>query len=228
VHLPKQLLLEFTGCDGDSNAYYNEGTATVTFCYEYVSDIKQTAVKHLVDGEYVQFPGSGQRIPLEEAIEGPVAFVLFHEMGHAIYHLLKVPILGRQEDAADFFAAALMLRLGKGMTMHCLRGAAWAYAVGAMSMMPDLSDFADIHSLDSQRYYNILCLAYGSDPDFFGPAMKRGQLPAERARECKWEYRQVRYALQQLVLPSVDEQRLEYVRMKHQAAAAAGRSSPPR
>lgn len=215
VRLPKQLLLEFRGCDGDSNAYYNEKTTSVTFCYEYLADLKKTAVQHLVDGKYVQFPGSDQRIPLEDAIDGPVCFVLFHEMGHAVYHLLEVPVLGRQEDAADDFAAAMLLRLGKEMAMSHLRGAAWAYAVGAMSMVPDLSDFADIHSLDEQRYINILCLAYGSDPDFFGPAVKRGLLPAERARECGWEYRQVRYALQRLVLPYVDEERLEYVRMKH-------------
>ena len=106
--------------------------------------------------------------------------------------------------------------------MSHLRGAAWAYAVGAMSTAPDLSDFADTHSLDSQRYYNILCLAYGSDPNFFGPAMKRAQLPPERASECKWEYAQVRYALQQLVLP--DEQRLDYIGMKHPADAGLSHS----
>ncbi len=220
VHLPKQLLMEFRGCDGDSNAYYNDQTATITFCYEYLADIKNTAARHLVDREYVQFPGS-DRIPLEEAIEGPVFFVLFHEMGHAIYDLLKVPILGRQEDAADSFAAAMLLRLGNDMAMRRLKGAAWAYAVGAMSAMPDLSDFADTHSLDSQRYFNILCLAYGSDPNFFGPAMSRGQLPRERASECKWEYAQVRYALQRLVLPSVDEKRLDYIGMKHSPNAVS-------
>ena len=217
VRLPKQLLLQFKGCDGDSNAYYDEATTTITFCYEYLADIKKTAAQHLVDGKYVQFPGFNGRIPLQEAIEGPVAFVLFHEMGHAVYHLLDVPVLGRQEDAADFFAAAALLRLGKDVAMRHLRGASWAYATGATSMTPDVSDFSDIHSLDSQRYFNILCLAYGSDPDFFGPAVKRAKLPPERAGECRWEFRQVRHAMEKLVMPFVDEQQLEYVRMKHQA-----------
>jgi hypothetical protein len=219
VPLPKQLLLEFRGCDGDSNAYYDDDATTITFCYEYLEEIKETAVHHLVDGKYVQFPGSDERIPLEDAIDGPACFVLFHEMGHAVYDLLKVPILGRQEDAADYFAAASLLRLGKDWAMSHLRGAAWAYAVGALSTTPDQSDFADTHSLDSQRYFNIVCLTYGSDPNFFGPVMKRAQLPPERAGECKWEYAQVRYALQQLVLPSTDERRLDYVGMKHAADA---------
>ncbi len=217
IPLPKQLLLEFRGCDGDSNAYYDDVTTTITFCYEYLAEIRDTAAHHLVDGKYVQFPRSNERISLDDAMDGPACFVLFHEMGHAVYDLLKVPVLGRQEDAADFFAAASLLRLGKDWAMRHLRGAAWAYAVGAMSMTPELSDFADTHSLDSQRYFNILCLAYGSDPNFFGPAMKDAQLPPERAGDCRWEYAQVRYALQQLVLPSNDEQRLDYVDSKHTA-----------
>ena len=232
IPLPKQLLLQFKGCDGDSNAYYDEETATVTFCYEYLSEIRQMAVQHLVDGKYVQFPGSDDRIPFMEAIEGPVAFVLFHEMGHAIYHLRRVPVLGRQEDAADYFAAAALLRLGKEKMMCHLRGAAWAYAVGAMKMAPDLTDFADSHSLDSQRYFNILCLAYGSDPAHFAPIVKRAKLPQDRVDDCIWEYRQVRYALDKLVMPSGDVAHLDDVQITHSArydySPSRGRRAPPR
>jgi len=224
IPLPRQLTLEFSGCDGDSNAYYDDDATTITFCYEYLADIKEMAALHLVDGKYVQFPGSDDRIPLDDAIDGPACFVLFHEMGHAVYQLLKVPVLGKQEDAADFFAAASLVRLGKDWAMQHLRGAAWAYAIGAMSNTPDLSDFADTHSLDSQRYYNILCLAYGSDPNFFGPAMRHAQLPLERATECKWEYDQVRYALQQLV-PSVGDAQVEYVGLKRTTDLGSRHSS---
>jgi hypothetical protein len=220
VHLPKPLTLEFTGCDGDSNAYYEDTSRSIKFCYEFLADIARKARKTSVDGKTVAFPGSKVRIPLQEAIDGPVVFVLFHESGHAVYDLLKVPVLGREEDAADNFAAIALLRLGNEVAMRYLRGAAWAYARGATTTKVDVSDFSDSHSLDSQRYFNILCMAYGSDPEYFKVAVTHGKLPPERAEDCGWEYRQARYALQKLVMPSIDQQQLEYVRMKARKAVS--------
>ena len=54
------------------------------------------------------------------------------------------------------------------------------------------------------RNYNLLCLAYGADPQLFSDFVEKGHLPKERAEGCKEEYQQVVYAFQQLIEPHLD------------------------
>ena len=203
LRLPKTLTLRFKGCNGTSNAFYLDVDASISFCYEFLDDIKKAAKKSRKKGALVT---------LDDAVDGPVAFFMLHETGHAVFDLLKVPVLGKEEDAADAFAAITILRLGKEQSLRLLRGAAWAYAQDASTAKLDESDYSDIHSLDSQRYYNLLCLAYGSDPEYYADAVKRGKLPADRARWCGIEYHQALYAIQKLIAPSIDQRKLERLR----------------
>jgi hypothetical protein len=198
VHLPRPVTLTFVGCDGDSNAYYDVDSATIRFCYEFLADIRKAA----------EVKQTNPIVPMQDSKDGPMVFVMLHETGHAVIEQLKVPVLGRREDAADTFAAIHLLRMGKGMCLRLLAGAAWAYGHDGMSGALDDTDFSDTHSLDSQRYYNLLCLAYGSDPAFFTDLVTRGFLPEARAEGCAEEYHQAIYALQKLVMPALDERDL--------------------
>src|SRR3954463_7312464 len=204
IRLPKPLLLKFAGCDGTSNAWYEPADGTVTFCYEYVAEIQQGAQGSMAAG-----------IPFETAWQGAVAFVLLHETGHALFDLLKVPILGREEDAADNVAAFIMLRAGQGIARKVLGGAAWMYLHDAKGRMPDESDFADVHGLDSQRFYNVLCMAYGSNPGSFKGMVDKGYLPKDRAEGCAEEFKQVAYAVKQLIDPSVDAELAARIKAAH-------------
>ena len=65
--------------------------------------------------------------------------------------ILDIPALGREEDAADHFAALVLLGMGKGMALRMLEGAVWGYAHEVRGDAPDESDDADIHGLDRQR-----------------------------------------------------------------------------
>jgi hypothetical protein len=58
--------------------------------------------------------------------------------------------------------------------------------------------------MPAQRLYNLLCLAYGADPQLFGDFVEKGYLPKERAEDCKDEYQQVAFAFQQLIGPYLD------------------------
>ena len=49
-------------------------------------------------------------------------------------------------------------------------------------------EFADVHSLDDQRFYSLLCWVYGSDPDTYAFLVKDGDLPKGRALGCPDEY----------------------------------------
>ncbi len=206
VRLPTPLTLRFAGCDGESNAWYDADDHSVTFCYEFVADFEKAA------------PGAAQHgISREEAIDGAVAYVMLHECAHALFALLEVPILGREEDAADHVAAYILLRAGKGVARRALSGAAWMYKHDAAARKLDESDFSDVHGLDVQRFYNVLCIAYGSDPGAYTGMVERGYLPKDRAEGCHDEYEQVGFAVRKLIAKSLDVRAAERTRAQHKA-----------
>src|SRR3954469_12038400 len=206
LRLPRPLLIKFAGCDGTSNAWYEASDGTVTFCYEYADDIERASGGAAAHG-----------ISADVAFEGGVVFVLLHETAHALFDLLKAPILGREEDAADQVAAFLLLRAGEGVARRVLGGAAWMYLHDAKGRLPDESDFADVHGLDSQRFYNVLCMAHGSNPVSFKAMVDKGYLPKDRAETCADEFRQVAYAMKKLIDPSLDRVAWERTKAEHKA-----------
>lgn len=156
-------------------------------------------------------------IPSDLARDGAVVFVLLHEISHALFDRLRVPILGREEDAADQLAAFMLLRAGEGVARRVLVGAAWMYLHDAAGRMPDETDFSDVHGLDSQRFYNVLCMAHGSNPTAFRGIVEKGYLPKDRAESCAEEYLQVSYAARKLIDPSMDAKTWARTREKHKA-----------
>ena len=57
----------------------------------------------------------------------------------------------------------------------------------------------DSHALDAQRFYNLACLAYGSDPRQLEWIIQATGLPEQRAFYCDQEYQQVLHAVHQYV-----------------------------
>ena len=98
IRWPRELRLEIKGCDGKSNAWYEEGSITV--CYEFVEDIWKKA----------NSSGRPPAVAREDALIAPLMDVFLHEAAHALFDLLAIPVLGREEDAADQVAAYYMLQ----------------------------------------------------------------------------------------------------------------------
>ena len=69
---------------------------------------------------------------------------------------------------------------------------------------PGLEQFANVHSLSGQRFYNLVCIGYGADTEYFADVVKNGYLPESRAEGCGDEYKQVDYAYRKLIAPYVD------------------------
>ena len=212
LKLPKLLTLRAETC-GESNAWYDPETHVLTFCYELVGDFIKMAEK---SGHYGLTP--------DQAVTGPFLFIVLHETAHAVFSVLAVPVLGREEDAADQVAAYAATQLGGDFAERMLRAAAFMYDTDS-ARKPGEDDFADVHGLDRQRFYNVLCLAWGSDPKRYAFAKDLGKLPDERAEGCVDEYHQVRYAVQTLIRKSVDQKEVERIRQKA-ARSKFGRSTP--
>lgn len=65
--------------------------------------------------------------------------------------------------------------------------------------------FADEHGTSAQRFFNLLCLAYGADADLFKDFVQKGFLPEDRAAGCASEYVQVSTAFDTLIGPYIDK-----------------------
>jgi hypothetical protein len=205
LRLPRRLTLKVEGCDGDVNAYYEDDVVLV--CYEYLDFIVQSAPKETTQAGVT--PRTG--------LIGPTVDVFMHEVGHAVFDMLKIPVLGREEDAADLFSAYLMLQLAPKDARAMLASVAFLGAKEAMAAQKEslsLRAFADTHGLPGQRYFNVLCMAYGADPKQFADAVSLGQLPKERAEGCEGEYKQFDHAYRKLIRPRVNHRLARKVRAR--------------
>jgi Putative metallopeptidase len=204
VRLPGPLLLKFDGCDGESNAWYEPDDHAVTVCYEYIDEVLRNAPQET----------TAAGVTRDDAIAGPGVEVFLHEIGHALFDMLKVPILGREEDAADQIAAYALLQLGPDEARRTVVGVAYMYGHEAQGQTPQMKHFADVHGLPAQRFYNLLCMAYGADPTLFADLVEKKYLPESRADGCADEYKQVSYAVHQLISPHLDPKLIKKVKSK--------------
>lgn len=193
--LPIDLGLRTVECDGISNAWYQRGQVSV--CYEYLNEIRKMMPPHTTEAG----------VAPNDAIAGQFFYVLSHEMGHAMFDLLDVPVFGRSEDAADQFATYIMLQFGKDQARRLIMGAAHSYKNYVMkpNVTAPLAAFSDSHSPPPVRFYNMLCLTYGADPVLFADFVTKEYLPEARASDCKREYGEVAYAFKKLIAPHLDK-----------------------
>jgi hypothetical protein len=202
LRLPRVLLLKTEGCDGETNAWYTDDAVTV--CYEYLDNIVRNAPEQTTPTGVTQM----------DAIVGPVIDVFLHEVGHAVFDYNQVPILGREEDAADQFSAYFLLKFAKDDARRLLAGVAYDYARDASVPTKNKNPFADAHGLPMQRLYNVLCLAYGADTKVFEQMVSDGHLPSERAEGCADEYAQVKSAMTILIDPFIDQRLAKRIKYK--------------
>ena len=132
--------------------------------------------------------------------------MFLHEVGHAVFDLWKIPVLGREEDAADLFSVYIMLQFPKDEARRLIKGNAYQYKndIKAPTVTMAMQKFADEHGTPSQRFFNVLCLAYGADPKLFEDFVTSGLLPQARAEGCEDEYKAAAYAINTLMGRYVD------------------------
>lgn len=202
LRLPRPLTIRTTACDGEVNAWYENDAVQV--CYEYL--------------RYIDGLARSRRRPAglseRDAFLGPVIEVFLHEGAHAIFDYLHLPILGKEEDAADQLAALGLLSFGSERSGGLIAGLLYMHLNDAGFRSPrqlnrrhiritDPKAMADEHSTALQRLYTVLCLAVGSGNRTFAAAVGK-VLPADRAESCPTEYAQVVHAYRTLILPHVD------------------------
>jgi len=201
--LPEELTLKTTEC-GMVNSWYSRENSkpTVTICYELLRHILQSLPKKATPGG----------ITPRDAAVGQFFWLTTHEVGHAMFDIFKVPIFGHAEDAADNFAGYIMLQFGKERARRLIAGGAWAWRMYVADyrtnpiVQTQLAGFASNHGQPEERFYNLMCLAFGADPVTFADLTQDGYLPPNRSPSCRFEYDTLAYAFHREISPHIDQQ----------------------
>jgi hypothetical protein len=114
-----------------------------------------------------------------------------------------LPVLGREEDAADTFAALTMLKIGTEFSQHELADAAkgWFLNDRRDQQTGEKPLFYDEHNLSQQRAYQFVCLMVGSDPVKFKDLATETRMPESRQNTCKRDYAKASSAWDKALMP---------------------------
>jgi hypothetical protein len=131
------------------------------------------------------------RRQIVEFVVGNAVFVLAHELGHGLINEMNMPVLGREEDAADSFAIVTMLKLGTAFSERVLFEAGKGLFLSAHRDKQEKSPLAFYgeHGLDLQRAYNVVCFMVGSNPEKYRQLAADTNLPKERQESCVYEWK---------------------------------------
>jgi len=185
---------------GVSNAFYYAEEKTIVICYEYISE---TDWKF---GDYFdRWYGVDEWLieDLNSSVLNKIDHTFYHEVGHALRDIYQLPTTGLEENVADQFGAYIILEFSEGtIGQDAMSDAAIDYWMAAEEN-PNLTitAFADTHGLNQQRFFDLACYTYGSDPNYNQYMIEAGWLPENRLGWCSSEYYQIVYSLDTLLLP---------------------------
>ena len=190
VALPHDVYLNLDTC-GEPNAFYNPETSEITMCYEYIAYFEE-AFKTI----------SKKPAEVDDMVSDAFVQVFFHELGHCLIDVWELPSTGREEDAVDQLAMILMLD-GSPEGQKSAVNASLLWDISSRS--EDKADmlFWDEHSFSKTRFYDMICLVYGSNPEKNSFMVAPSRLPKERAERCSEEYRRAERSWMKLLLPYI-------------------------
>ncbi len=188
VALPYDVYLNFDVC-GQPNAFYNPNTKEITMCVEFLAEFERVFKQVSEKPEDV-----------DDMVFGAMAVFFFHELGHCLIDVWDLPATGREEDAVDQLAMVLLLD-GTPEGERMVLSAAIFFSISSAEQDDRELAFWDEHSLDQQRFYDMLCQIYGSNPEKNEHLLGEDALPLERAARCPAEYKRIDSAWGQLLGP---------------------------
>jgi Putative metallopeptidase len=205
--LPRDVSMRYAEC-GEANAYYDSERYEIQMCLELMQDIADS-----LEGQY-------EDEDLADAAAGAYIATVLHEAGHALVHVLEIPVTGREEDAVDQLAAWMLIEADD---VDSVLGVAATYYSENNEEVGD-EDYGDEHSLDKQRYFNMVCWAYGSDPDNSQELIDVWELPTARAEQCVDEYAQLDRSWTRLLSDNLRDE--DSLRDEETSAPAPRRGTP--
>lgn len=166
--VPRDLTLEIAEC-GTPSATYDSPSATIRICYELIME--------LIEHEDALDPGG------LDGFDDAFAFILLHQVGHAVVDVLQLDLGDSPEDAADQFVA-LMAGMAPGELDGLVDGVAALQDLELDWETPDTG----ATTIDSRRGAKLMCLLYGGNPGAHANLVEQGEFTSTRAANCISEY----------------------------------------
>jgi hypothetical protein len=188
--LPRDVYLNIDTC-GEANAFYESESSQIKICYELLDQFEEEFRTVTKDP-----------VKVEAMVEDTLVQTLFHELGHCLIDVWDLPATGREEDAVDQLATVMMLD-GSPAGQTSAINAALEFKIAAANDTPGDMVFWDEHSFSKTRFYDMLCLVYGSDTKRNAKLIGPNGLPEERAERCETEYKRAEHAWLKLIAPYV-------------------------
>jgi hypothetical protein len=188
IQLPRNIPVVIEEC-GEPNAFYFPDSHSISLCFElpvlYLSMLKDKFS-----------PQENINISRDAT-----TFSFLHEFGHALIAELNLPTTGREEDAVDEFATVYLILTKQSSIVR-----AGALALLKIGELDGNQKYYDEHSFSKQRFANVLCLLYGSNPGENANLVPT-YLPKERAIRCVDEYSKKSHAWSALISPHLQPQK---------------------
>lgn len=138
-------------------------------------------------------------------------FTLYHEVAHLLIDRLALPVLGKEEDAADNFATWILLEQKSPDANQTLEDAAEGWILTGRSYDDYFGgdDYASGYSPDRHRAMQIVCLMVGADRAAFRNVANAYDIPAERQQTCLYDFELIDRSLGRLLSASGSGTRVE-------------------
>ena len=136
-------------------------------------------------------PAQAEEITAEDFVQSNVIATFYHELGHAVIDIERIPVFGQEEDAADVFAIYMIDALfEQDSAINLAYETAFGFLGEVEARERARSEIAwwAAHGPDEQRFYNTVCLFYGADPARRKSFAREMGLPKARAALCPKEY----------------------------------------
>lgn len=191
--LPNPLTVK--GVNGlGSGPFYNPEDNSITLPYGFAALVyKLEAESNPEESEY----------EIGERIGAVNSFILAHEFGHALIANYELPVLGKEEDAADAISTVVLLNVPNGAQYAASAASFWADFSNRQEP-PAVLEYADQHSLDLQRAFDILCWTAGSSEQSFEEVAELEALPESRLQTCPAEYEQLAGSMEKVLRPHLE------------------------
>jgi hypothetical protein len=189
LSLPYDVSITFRDC-GQPNAFYTSQNKTITMCYEFMELFYDIFTKK-----------GNSDADSKQMMLGATDFFILHELGHCLIDVYDLPATGREEDSVDQLSTYILVRDKKESDYASVMSGIVVFKALGENDEASARVFADEHSLSSQRFYNLACWMYGSDPQLFSFMVQQGILPEARAARCPEEYEKMSRAWERLVDP---------------------------
>lgn len=163
---------------GTANAFYNPNTREISLCYELMVESQLKRQREGINGG-----------ALSQSVWAETALVLLHEVGHHLIHEYTLPVLGKEEDAADKIAAYILLASDGDVVLKFGARFFETPERGFFSLSTGgTPDYSGVHGLPQQRHANLICWGMGKNPAMFSDQVERAKLSRDRLQRCNQEY----------------------------------------